>query len=67
MILNRSSYLFLFHFKSLTSAAFDDFDGLVYADLDDNNYGPINYKGASIYSFVKYKNQNGNRKWAIIE
>ncbi|XP_031616824.1 hemicentin-1 isoform X2 [Contarinia nasturtii] len=33
-----------------------DFD---YADVDFHNYGPINYKAASIYALVK-KNKNGN-------
>lgn len=29
-------------------------DDLVYADVNDNeNYGPINYKAASIYALVK--------------
>lgn len=34
----------------------DDFD---YADMEFSNYGPINYKAASIYALAK-KNKNGN-------
>lgn len=37
-------------------------DDLVYADLEDNNYGPINYKAASIYNMVKFKGRTPN--WA---
>ncbi|CAO1401818.1 unnamed protein product [Diamesa tonsa] len=42
--------------KSLKASDFDEFDG-VYADLDDTNvnYGPINYKQASVYQFMKFK------------
>ncbi|KAK9891374.1 hypothetical protein WA026_014618 [Henosepilachna vigintioctopunctata] len=32
---------------------------LIYADLDDQ-YGPINYKAASIYAAMK-RNKNNNR------
>lgn len=46
-------------FQSLKPTDFDDeLDGVVYADLDDENYGPINYKQASIYQFVKFKKNN---------
>lgn len=43
--------------KSLKATDFDEFDG-VYADLDDENYGPINYKQASIYQYTKFKKNN---------
>lgn len=37
-------------------------DDIVYADLNDNdNYGPINYKAASIYALVK-KSKAGELK-----
>lgn len=37
-------------------------DDLVYADLNDtDNYGPINYKAASIYALVK-KSKTGELK-----
>lgn len=32
----------------------------MYADLDENNYGPINYKAASIYNMVKFKGRTQN-------
>nr|XP_029731893.1 hemicentin-1 isoform X3 [Aedes albopictus] len=35
-------------------------DDLVYADLDESNYGPINYKAASIYNMVKFKGRTQN-------
>lgn len=35
-------------------------DDLVYADMEFSNYGPINYKAASVYAMVK-KNQNDAR------
>lgn len=40
----------------MKASDFDEFDG-VYADLDDTNvnYGPINYKQASVYQFMKFK------------
>lgn len=43
--------------QCLKAADFDEFDG-VYADLDDENYGPINYKQASIYQYMKFKKNN---------
>lgn len=52
-------FLFIFYYsnlQSLKASDFDEFDG-VYADLDDTNvnYGPINYKQASVYQFMKFK------------
>lgn len=38
-------------------------DDIVYADVDLNTYGPINYKAASIYALVK-KQKNGTLKEA---
>ncbi|CRK99569.1 CLUMA_CG012883, isoform A [Clunio marinus] len=44
--------------QSLKATDFDEFDG-VYADLDeDNHYGPINYKQASVYQYMKFKKNN---------
>jgi hypothetical protein len=44
----------------LKATDFDEFDG-VYADLDeDETYGPIKYKQASIYQYMKFK--RGNQK-----
>lgn len=40
-------------------------DDLVYADLDENNYGPINYKAASIYNMVKFKGRTPN--WGVVK
>lgn len=45
--------------QSLKGTDFDEFDG-VYADLDDETYGPIQYKQASIYQYMKFK--RGNQK-----
>lgn len=52
-------YFFFSRTQSLKATDFDEFDG-VYADLDDENYGPINYKQASIYQYMKFK--RGNQK-----
>lgn len=42
--------------QALRASDFDELDGMIYADLDDeNHYGPINYKQASVYQFVKFK------------
>lgn len=54
--------LFLYFFslsikQSLKASDFDEFDG-VYADLDDETYGPIHYKQASIYQYMKFKKNN---------
>lgn len=43
--------------QSLKASDFDEFDG-VYADLDEENYGPIRYKQASIYQYMKFKKNN---------
>jgi hypothetical protein len=40
--------------QSLKATDFDEFDG-VYADLDEETYGPIKYKQASIYQYMKFK------------
>ncbi len=53
-LLNKFLLLFYDDLKSLCAIDFEDFDG-VYADLDENNYGPINYKKASIYQNMKFK------------
>lgn len=45
----------LFPWQSLKATDFDELDGCVYADLDDETYGPINYKQASIYQYLKFK------------
>lgn len=42
----------------MSAAAFDD-DGLIYADLESQHYGPINYKAASIYALVKKDKKSG--------
>lgn len=44
--------------QSLKPSDFDELDGVVYADLDDENYGPINYKQASVYQYIKFKRNN---------
>ncbi|KAL1401074.1 hypothetical protein pipiens_006909 [Culex pipiens pipiens] len=46
--------------KELFPPLHDIADDLVYADLDENNYGPINYKAASIYNMVKFKGRTPN-------
>ncbi|KFB37688.1 AGAP012343-PA-like protein [Anopheles sinensis] len=33
-------------------------EDVIYADLEENNYGPINYKAASIYNMMKFKRNN---------
>uniref|UniRef100_A0A182JUQ6 Uncharacterized protein n=1 Tax=Anopheles christyi TaxID=43041 RepID=A0A182JUQ6_9DIPT len=33
-------------------------EDVIYADLEENNYGPINYKAASIYNMMKFKRSN---------
>ena len=66
MIINYYYYYYSYYYffspfsiyypQSLKASDFDEFDG-VYADLDDTNvnYGPINYKQASVYQFMKFK------------
>lgn len=41
----------------MSAAEFDD--ELIYADLESQHYGPINYKAASIYALVKKDKKNG--------
>lgn len=43
--------------QSLKASDFDEFDG-VYADLDEETYGPIKYKQASVYQYMKFKKNN---------
>ncbi|XP_055919479.1 uncharacterized protein LOC129951381 [Eupeodes corollae] len=43
--------------KPLAASNFDD--ELEYADMDFHNYGPINYKAASVYALVKKDKKTG--------
>ncbi|XP_067643047.1 hemicentin-1 isoform X4 [Eurosta solidaginis] len=43
--------------KPLSGLEFDD--ELIYADLDSQHYGPINYKAASVYALVKKDKKTG--------
>ncbi|EDV97315.1 GH16789 [Drosophila grimshawi] len=41
----------------LNAASFDD--EFIYADLESQHYGPINYKAASLYAQVKKNKKTG--------
>ncbi|KMZ01268.1 uncharacterized protein LOC6739169 isoform X10 [Drosophila simulans] len=43
--------------KPINAQIFDD--EFIYADLESQHYGPINYKAASLYSQVKKKKESG--------
>ncbi|KAH8334993.1 hypothetical protein KR067_000320, partial [Drosophila pandora] len=43
--------LFLLNEQPLNATSFDD--EFIYADLESQHYGPINYKAASLYAKVK--------------
>lgn len=44
--------------QPLSPLNFED-DELIYADLESQHYGPINYKAASIYAQVKKNKKTG--------
>ncbi|BFF98744.1 uncharacterized protein DMAD_06816 [Drosophila madeirensis] len=43
--------------QPLNAARFDD--EFIYADLESQHYGPINYKAASLYAQVKKNKKTG--------